>query len=87
LTTGGPEEPRGVDHRRVEGDGVRQIGAVFHHLDHHRLPRWHVERVDEALKDAEREHVPHVALAAEEEAVVAVAERPGDRHWWTRPAI
>ena len=52
------DQPRGVDHRRVERDRVRQVLAPLHHLDHERLARRHVEGVDQSLHQRERDDVP-----------------------------
>ena len=51
------DEPREIDHGRVERDGVAEVALVFDHLDHERLAAGHVECVDETLHHAEREDV------------------------------
>ena len=49
------DQPRHVDHGGVERDGVAEVALVFDHLDEEGLTAGHVEGVDEALQDAERE--------------------------------
>ncbi len=46
-----------VDHGRVDGDGVGEVGAVLDHLDHEGLAAGHVEGVDDALHGAEGENL------------------------------
>ncbi len=50
---GGTDEARAVGHRRVDGDGVAEVFAVFDHLDEEGLAAGHVKGVDEALESGE----------------------------------
>ena len=43
----GPDQAGAVDQRRVQGDGVGQVFLALDHLDEERLPRRHVEGVDQ----------------------------------------
>ncbi len=54
-----PDEPRHVDHRRVERDGVAEVLLVVDHRDEERLPARHVEGVDRALAHAEHDDRLH----------------------------
>ena len=47
------DEARRIEHRRVQGDGIAQIALVLDQRDDERLPAGHVERVDDALEDAD----------------------------------
>ncbi len=51
-----PNQPRHVHHRRIDGDGIAQIGAVVHHLHHEGLAPRHVECIDDALHDAQKQN-------------------------------
>ena len=53
----GADESRRIHHGRVDGDGVGEVGAILDHLDHERLAAGHVERVDDALHGAQRQHL------------------------------
>ena len=54
---GRSQETRAIHHGRIEGDGVAQIPPAFHHLDEERLPRRHVEGVDQSLKNAQADNL------------------------------
>ena len=69
------DDAAAVDHRRVEGDRVRQVGAVLDHLDDERLPRRRVERVDDPLDDLQHEHVPATVITP---ASVSAGEQRSD---------
>ena len=45
---GGADEARGIHHGRIERDGVGDVGALIHHLNHEGLAGGHIESVDEA---------------------------------------
>ena len=53
----GSDHARGVEHRRVEGNGVDQV-FLADHIHDERLARGNVEGVDYAEKSGEHEHVP-----------------------------
>ena len=63
---GRPHHARGVEYRRIEGDGVDQI-VLAGHLDHQRLPAGHIEGIDHAEQAGEREHVPDLHATGEGE--------------------
>lgn len=56
---GRPDDARGVEHRRVQGDGVGQVGAVLDHLDDEGLPRRRIEGVDDALHHLQPDDLGH----------------------------
>ena len=55
---GGAEEPCGVDHGGVDGDGVLEVRGVVDHLDEEGLAAGHVQRVDDALDGGEGDDLP-----------------------------
>jgi hypothetical protein len=63
-----PDQPRPVHHRRVQRDRISQILAVLDHIHQERLPRRHVERVDQPLKQREPENPPDVDRPRERES-------------------
>ena len=56
---------RSVHHGGVQGDGIAQVGALFDHLDHERLPGGHVEGVDQSLDQRQTDHPPQIDVAGE----------------------
>src|SRR5208337_3015396 len=54
-----------IDHGRVDGDGVAQVGAIVDHLHHERLAAGHVEAVDDALRNAEGQDPGNIDVAGE----------------------
>jgi hypothetical protein len=50
------DQSRQIYHRRVDGDGIRQISSVLDHLHHERLTPGHFEGVDRTLKGAQCQH-------------------------------
>ena len=49
---GRPNEARGIEVRRIERDGVAEIGAVVNHQDDKRLARGNLDGSDDALEQA-----------------------------------
>ncbi len=49
----GPDQAGGVHHGGIQSDGAAEILAALDHLHHERLPRWHVEGVNQALRQTQ----------------------------------
>ena len=62
---GRAEQPRAVEVRRVQRDGVTQVGAVVDHPHHERLPGGNLDRVDDALEHRQPDDPRHVDVAAQ----------------------
>ena len=50
------DQARSIDDRRIQGDSIRQIFTPVDHLDHKRLARRHVERIDESLEEHQQDN-------------------------------
>ena len=55
---GRPQHAGHMDHGRVEGDGVAEIGAVVHHFDNKGLAGGHIESIHRAQKQAQDDDMP-----------------------------
>ena len=71
------DNPRGVEHRRVQRDRVHQVLAADQ-LDEERLTRRDVEGVDDPQAGSQREDLPDLDAAGDVSA--ARAARPSSRH-------
>ena len=87
-----PHEARSVHHRRVQGDRVRQVGAILHHVHHEGLARGGVERVHDPLDQAEQQDVRDGDHAGERQPRQGERLRHrqhlrGDEHAVAAPAV
>src|ERR1035441_193346 len=66
TSDGGSDDTGGVEHRRIERDGIDQIGAADHLLEK-RLAGRNVKRVDHAQRRRKYKDVPDLYMAGERE--------------------
>ncbi len=57
---GGADQPRAVDHRGVQGDGVAEYVLVLHYVHDKGLPGSDVESGDEAQKHTQHGYMPNL---------------------------
>ena len=53
-------QARAIRHGRIDGDGITEIAAVFHHLHQKRLAAGHVKGIDQALHGGESNDLPQI---------------------------
>ena len=70
---GRAQQPGGVEHRRVDGDGVGKVLVPLDHLDDKALPGGRVEGVDQPQQDAQQEDLPDADDPASVRAMSAKA--------------
>ena len=67
ASDGWADEACAIEHHRIHGDGIAEVFLVFHQGNYEGLARGHIEGVDKAEKDGEKNNVRDADVSCEEQ--------------------